>query len=128
MLMNDQEERFEEYLRKFQPVMPRGLATPVRHSVPWGALAVAAAMLVVLGVGALRKNLSPILRPTEPIRAARTAAVRREPPVIRPVTAGQLNAALHGNDQDFDQVLNDAGIRMLPREHPGTALYELSKE
>ena len=127
MLMNDQEERFEEYLRKFQPVMPRGLATPVRHSVPWGALAVAATMLVVLGVGALRKNLSPILRPTEPIRVARTAAVRREPLMARPVTTGQLNAALHGN-QDFDQVLNDAGARMLPREHPGTALYELSKE
>jgi|SRR5712671_3781717 len=128
MLMNDPEERFEEYLRKFQPVMPRALVTPVRHSVPWGALAVAAAMLVMLGVAALRKNLSPILRPgTEPIRVARTASVRRES-IARPVTAGQLDAVLHGNDQDFDQVLNDAGARMLPREHPGTALYELSKE
>jgi hypothetical protein len=127
MPMNEP-ERFEQYLRQFRPVMPRALATPARRSVPRGALAVAAAMLVVIGVAVLRHHFPPTLTPeAQPIRVARmTPETGASGP--RPITIGRLNAALRLSDHDFDQFLNDASPRMLPQQHRGTALYELSKE
>jgi hypothetical protein len=68
MPMNEPEEGFEQYLRQFRPVMPCALSAPPRRSVPWGALAVAAAMLVVIGVAVLRHNLSPVLTPGDPAK------------------------------------------------------------
>jgi hypothetical protein len=35
---------------------------------------------------------------------------------------------LRTSDHDLNQMLDDASPRLLPREHRGTALFELSKE
>jgi hypothetical protein len=128
MPMNEPEERFEQYLQQFRPVMPRALATPARRPVPWGAVAVAGAMFVVIGLAALRHAFPPALtRGTQPLNIAPMLRLRRAA-TPHPITVGQLNLALRENDQDFDQFLNDASPRTLPQEHRGTALYELSKD
>jgi hypothetical protein len=128
MPMNEPEEGFEQYLRQFRPVMPCALSAPPRRSVPWGALAVAAAMLVVIGVAVLRHNLSPVLTlETQPRTVTRLTPARRAA-MPRSVTIGELDVALRRSDHDFNQFLSDASPRILPHQHRGTALYELSKE
>jgi hypothetical protein len=118
------EDRFEQHLREFQPVVPRALAIPSRRA-PWGVLAAAAGVLLVIALSlVLKGNRSP----------DKTAAARRpeltvpHASVAIPVTLGTLNTALRTNDQELNKMLDDVSPRLLPREHRGTALFELGKE
>jgi hypothetical protein len=116
--------QFEQHLREFRPAAPQALALPSRRA-PWGALAVAAAILVIFTAPAMlnhykRKSTVPLAR------APRTAAPR--PLVAASITMGKLNVALRASDRGLDQALDDANSRLLPRMHPGTALFELGKE
>jgi len=127
MPMNEQEERFEQYLRQFRPVTPRAMAFPMRRPAPWKVFAAAAAMFVLVGVAVLRHNFSRVLPPGRPEGVTQMTLVQ-DTAMPRPVTIGELDAALRRSDHDFDQFLNDASPRMLPQQHGGTALYALSKE
>ncbi len=107
-----------------RPVAPRPLAIPSRRA-PWGVLAAAAGVLLVIA-------LSLVLKSSR--HAYRTALARRPEltvlhgSVAIPITLGTLNAALLANDRDLNEMLDDASPRLLPREHPGTALFALGKE
>lgn len=117
------QEHFERHLRGFRPIAPRALAIPVRR-VPRGVIAVAAGvLLVVAGSVAVKRSRHPI----DTVPVAHTNLVRR-PYVASRVTLGKLNAALRTSDRDLNQMLDDASPRLLPREHRGTALFELCKE
>ena len=120
--------RFEEHLRAFRPVAPQGLAIPSRRT-PWRALAVAAAVLLM--IGAILATRHRRRQGEFPLAHTSSAAVPR-PAAAAPITVGRLNAALRGgdqgNDQDLFQMLDDASPRLLPRGHRGTALFELGKE
>lgn len=125
---NDEASRqFEERLRSFRPVAPRGLVISSRRA-PWRVLAVAAAVLVVVGGLFVTRQQHP--RGESHAPTISTAVPR--PMVAPPITIGRLNAALRGgdqeNDQDLTQMLDDASPRLLPRGHRGTALFELGKE
>lgn len=118
------EERFEQHLRGFRPVVPSALAIPSRRA-PWGVLAAAAGILVVIALSlVLKRNWHP----------DGTAVARRPEPTMPqasvpiPITLSTLNAALRTNDQELNKMLNDVSPRLLPRQHRGTALFELGKE
>jgi hypothetical protein len=122
---DDQTEgRFEEHLRGFRPVAPRGLAIPTRRA-PWRALAMAAGVLLLVGASLLahyrrhsdtEANVGPALH--SPV----------QPTVAPPVTIGRLNAALRDKDEALNRVLDDASPGILPHGQHGTVLYELGKE
>jgi hypothetical protein len=121
---DEAQDRFEQHLREFRPAAPRALELPSRRA-PWGALAVAAAVLVILTAPAMLNHYKQ--KYTVPLaRASRTAAPR--PSTAASFTMGKLNAALRAGDRGLDQTLDDANSRLLPRMHPGTALFELGKE
>jgi hypothetical protein len=118
------EDRFEEHLRGFRPVAPRGLAIPPREA-PWRALAIAAVILVVVGA-----SLFALHRRHTDTEANVGYAVNStlQPIVTPPVTIGRLNAALRDNDEALNRVLDDASPGILRHGQHGTVLYELGKE
>jgi hypothetical protein len=121
---NEAEERFEQHLRRFRPVEPRALAIPTRRA-PWGALAFAAGVLLVIALSLVLKSSR---HPDRTAVAHRPESTVPHASVAIPITLGTLNAALLTNDQDLNKMLDDASSRLLPREHRGTALFELGKE
>ena len=122
---NEVLDRFERQLRGLRPAAPRELRIP-RYSAPWGVVAFAAILLAVIGVGVMQ------WRSARPARRASTGGaaitVAHNSTVMRPITVGQLNAAWRASDQDLNQLMDSVSPRLLPREHRGTALYELGKE
>jgi hypothetical protein len=121
---DEAQKRFEQHLRHFRPVVPRALAIASRRA-QWGVPAAAAGVLLVIA-------LSLVLRSGQ--HPDRTAVARKPEPTVShasaaiPITLGTLNAALRTNDQDLNKMLDAASPRLLPREHRGTALFELGKE
>jgi hypothetical protein len=114
---------FEKYLRGFHPVKPTGSLPVAPQSMRLRALALTAAALVFFG----------LLMVMMPMRSSRTKVSSRAEGVVgsrRPVnvTVGQLNVALRLTDRDLGRMLDQSSSNLLPRAHPGTALYELSKE
>jgi hypothetical protein len=118
------QDRFEQQLRGFRPVAPRALAIPPRR-VPWGGLAVAAAVLLAIAVSVILKRSRH--SGDESVVATQTVGAHGRV-VALPITFAKLNAALRTSDHDLNQMLDDASPRLLPREHRGTALFELGKE
>ena len=118
------EERFEQHLREFRPAAPRALAIPSRRA-PWGVLAAAAGVLLVIALSLVLKSNR---HPDKTAAAHRPELTVSHASVAIPITLGTLNAALRTNDQDLNKMLDAASPRLLPREHPGTALFELGKE
>ncbi len=118
------EDRFEEHLRGFRPVAPRGLAIPPRRA-PWRALAIAAGILIVVGASIFAHH-----RSHSDTEANVGAAVNStlQPTVAPPVTIGRLNAALRDNDEVLNRLLDDASPGILPHGQHNTVLYELGKE
>lgn len=119
-------DRFEQQLRGFRPVAPRRLAIPSRR-VPWGALAIAATVLLVIAVSAILKGSRHSGDEGVVAHATQTVGARGQV-VALPITLAKLNAALRTSDHDLNQMLDNASPRLLPREHRGTALFELGKE
>ena len=119
-------DRFEQQMRTFRPVAPRALTIPSRR-VPWGGLAVAAAVLLVIAVSVVLKRSRHSEADSVVAHATQTVGARGQV-VARPITLAKLNAALRTRDQDLNQMLDQASPRLLPREHRGTALFELGKE
>jgi hypothetical protein len=124
---DEAQDRFEQQLRGFRPVAPRALTIPSRR-VPWGGLAVAAAaVLLVIAVQVVLKHSRH--SGNESVVARATQTVDPHGQVVAPsMTLAKLNAALRTSDHDLNQMLDDASPRLLPREHRGTALFELGKE
>jgi hypothetical protein len=123
---DDGQAQFEQKLRGFHPVAPPSLEIQVRR-VPWGTLAVAAGVLLVVALSVVVKRSS---HPgdTHPVAIATQKVVPSQPLAAPPMTLGRLNQALRIGDQDLNQVLDGASPRLLPREHHGTVLFELGKE
>jgi hypothetical protein len=89
-------------------------------------LAVATGVLLIVAASvAVKRSRHPI--DGTPIAAINQGVVLR-PSAANRITLGKLNAALRTSDHDLNQMLDDAGPRILPREHRGTALFELGKE
>jgi hypothetical protein len=129
MTMNESKDdqggdRFEEHLRGFRPVAPRGLAIPPRRA-PWRALAIAAGILVVVGASLVAHH-----RSHSDTEANVSSAVHStmEPAVAPPVTIGRLNAALRNNDEALNRLLDDSSPGILTHGQHGTVLYELGEE
>jgi hypothetical protein len=122
---DEAQDRFEQQLRGFRPVAPRALTIPSR--APWGALAIAATVLLVIALSIVLKRSRHA--GDESVAARATQTVRPHGQVVAlPITVAKLNAALRTTDHDLNQMLDDASPRLLPREHRGTALFELGKE
>ncbi len=119
-------DRFEQQLRGFRPIAPRALTIPSRR-VPWGGLAVAATVLLVIAVPVVLKHSRHSGDESVVAHATQTVGARGQV-VALPITLAKLNAALRTSDHDLNQMLDDASPRLLPREHRGTALFELGKE
>ena len=119
-------DRFEQQLRGFRPVAPRALTIPPRR-VPWGGLAIAASVLLVIALSVVLKHSRHSGDESVVAHATQTVGARRLM-VARPITLVKLNAALRSSDHDLNQMLDDASPRLLPPEHRGTALFELGKE
>jgi hypothetical protein len=118
------EDRFEEHLRGLRPVAPRALAIPP-HPVPWGALAIAVGILVIVGASLFAHHRSHSDTEANVGSAAQSTL---QPTVTPPVTTGSLNAALRNNDEALNRLLDDASPGILPHGQHGTVLYELGKE
>jgi hypothetical protein len=114
---------FEKYLRGFHPVKPTASLPAAPRSMRLRALAFSAAALLLFG----------LLMVMIPLRSSRMKISGRAEKVVGsrgPVkaTVGQLNVALRLSDQDLGRMLDQSSSTLLPRAHPGTALYELSKQ
>jgi hypothetical protein len=116
-------DRFEQHLHGCRPVAPRALSIRSRRA-PWRLIAAAAAVPLVIGLALLRRWSPP---PNDRPPIALTEERFGQSTVLRPVTLGQLNAALRTGDDDL-KILENASPRLLPHEHRGTALFELGKE
>jgi hypothetical protein len=122
---DEAQDRLEQHLRGFRPVVPRALRI-ARRPAPWGVLAVAAVVLLVVAVLWIQKRWQA--SDGTPIARRSPTVVPGSARVALPVTIRTLNAALRASDQDLGKILDDASSRLLPREHRGTALFELGKE
>jgi len=123
---DEAQDHFEQHLVRFRPVAPRALAIPSRN-VPWGAVAVAATVLLVIAGSLVLKRLRHPADESVVARAIQTVGPNRYG-VAPPITLAKLNAALRTSDHDLNQMLDQASPRLLPREHRGTGLFELGKE
>ena len=117
---NEEQRRFEQHLRRFQPITPPELKMPPRRR-HWAAFAAAAALLAIMTLLLMKQRStrdSMNIRDDEPRIAGQTQLL----------TAAQLRGALLASDEDFDRLLDDASPSILPHGQNGTVLYELGKE
>ena len=103
--------QFEERLRSFRPVAPRGLAISSRRA------AVACSGRGCGSTGGYRGSLrDTATHPRGESHAPTISTAVPRPMVAPPITIGRLNAALRGgdqeNDQDLTQMLDDASPRL----------------
>jgi len=115
----------ENYLREFQPVMPRPLPPArIRVSLIWTV--VFASALLMLAAFAIRNPW----RPDYP----HAQAVREPQPYVANVqanafTVGKLSAAAQHGDEELESALAGSSKVALPRiDRPNTALNALSGE
>jgi len=92
-----------------------------------GAVAVAATVLLVIAGSLVLKRLRHPADESVVARAIQTVGPNRYGGAP-PITLAKVNAALRTRDHDRNQMLDQASPRLLPREHRGTALFELGKE
>lgn len=90
-----EDEKFEQYLKEFQPLAPEPLPAPERASgirrwLVLGAWAAAAAAVVVTAVLLLHPRPKPGRSPEEPESAMRSAPLAKP----QPLTIGTANALL----------------------------------
>ncbi len=116
MPMKDPDDQFEEYLRAFQPVRPRGLP-PHRPLPGWSAALALMAACLLVGVLLLWQ-----FREQPPFR--RTPA----PKVGSYSTLGRLSAAYQQGEKPFQRVLEQANQQLLPGQKQGGLLSHLGKE
>ena len=119
-----EEGQFEEHLKRFRPVIPRTLFVP-RHSAAsmrWPILAAAVVVVVAIAL-VIAPKFSMNQRTTPPRSSVGLSSEARAP-----LTLGRLNLALRTGNQNLENMLRVASPELLPHEHQGTALYELSKE
>lgn len=117
---NEEQRRFEQHLRRFQPIAPPELKMPL-HRRHWSGFAAAAAVLAIMTLFLMKQHSprdSMHITDSEPRIAGQA----------RLITSAQLRAALLASDEDFDRLLDDASPRILPHGQHGTVLYELGKE
>jgi len=114
------ERRFEQELQRWRLLAPPALGMR-RPGIKSARFAILAVGVVVVAAIALVTTSTPI--------QTLTPGRQYPHPEARPrITLGQLNSALRKGDQDLEQLLGAASPALLPHEHRGTALYELSKE
>lgn len=115
----DSEERFEKALRELRPIAPRVLRIPQRSSAFLAFAAVAALLVIAIGIVAMSPHREDTGRRNQTPAPNNASAV---------ATFGRLSAALRSSDKDLARALDEASPQLLPREHRGTALFELGKE
>jgi len=126
--MNENQERFENYLREFEPRRPRPLERPAAQRRQVWRLAAAAAILLALGAAfwSVRKKKS--LEVAQSPKQERSVMPATEPsgpePLLLPLTEMALN-----DPEQLDAELAKASRKLLPnfRKREST-LKALAKE
>lgn len=99
--MNDDDRKFEAFLREFEPRRPRALPTADRTRRSWPALAAAASLILVLGAASLWIEIRRIDKGKQisnPAANISSAAPNQHPP---PSTLALTRAALE-NSPEFE--------------------------
>jgi hypothetical protein len=126
--MNGDEEKFQEFLRGFEPRRPRPLplATGIWHD--WRRLAAAAVIVLATGASLQLGYRGPLTKHAGEHPASGqnpSGAVKVLP---RMSSAAMTRAVLEGSDR-FDAQMNDIAARTLPRfNHTDSSLRALAKE
>jgi hypothetical protein len=126
--MDERDERFEEFLRGFQPRMPRPLPTAFGPRRPWKWLATAAALILFSGIAAHHLWKKQTLRNAPPVLTAQPTA----PPAGNPaqeVSLGRLTRLAMEDPARLDAALTQASRDLLPRfDRTDSTLSVLAKE
>jgi hypothetical protein len=126
--MNGDEEKFEEFLRGFEPRRPRPLPLATGISHDWRRLAAAAVIVIVTGASLRLGYRSPLTKHAgeHPASAQNPNGAVKVLPVMS--STAMTRAVLESSDQ-FDAQMNDIAARTLPRfSHADSSLRALAKE
>ena len=127
--MDEQDERFENYLREFQPLRPRPLwATYPTGTGYFRRLAAAAVIVIILGTSlfVLKRHRAP--RQIESVRQDIAVESARKPVPSASSLLSMRRLALE-DPARFDAALNDASQHLLPSfESSASTLRVLAKE
>jgi len=125
--MNDQDPRFEEFLRDFHPRAPKPLPPVFGPRRPWRWLAAAAVLILGCGVIADRLLEKRTLRNAPPALTARPAPPAENP--AREASLGRLSQIAMEDPSALDAALDQASRDLLPRfERRNSTLSVLAKE
>lgn len=124
--MNGDEEKFEEFLRGFEPRRPRPL--PLATGISWRRLAAAAVIVMAAGASLYLGYRDTWTKHPEEHRAStqNNSGLVKVLPVMS--STALTRAALEGGDR-FDAQMNEIAARTLPRfDHADSSLRALAKE
>jgi hypothetical protein len=127
--MNDDNRKFEAFLREFKPRRPRPLPQAESTRRSWPRVAAAAALILVVGgaslwIGRRHIQTSHTNGQSPALSVAGASSNLRQPMS----TIALTRAALEGSP-DFDREMNDMSRRSLPRfDRADSMLRVLAKE
>jgi len=127
--MNDEDRKFEAFLREFEPRRPRPLAAVEDAWRRWPRLAAAAALILALGAASLwigmrhsHKRIKDRQQAAENIPGAAASE-------HRPMSTLALTRAALENNPEFDKEMDSRARRELPRfDRKESMLSVLAKE
>jgi hypothetical protein len=123
MLPSNNDESFENYLRRFEPLNPREFPVMARQTTGGWPLPLAIAALIVIGIGFSLWTTSGM----PPIHAA--AEIDHESEPIAAITLGKVNELLRRHPEQFDSQLTEASRHLLADvDEPGGLLHVLARE
>ncbi|HKV26231.1 MAG TPA: hypothetical protein VJN93_16665 [Candidatus Acidoferrum sp.] len=126
--MNENQDRFENFLREFEPRRPRPLERRAAHRLPVWRLAAAAVILLAMGAGFWsvhrKKNLEVAQSPREKTLVLPATETSNPEPLLLPLTELALN-----DPEQLDAELAKASRKLLPNFRKGeSTLRVLAKE
>ena len=126
--MNGDDEKFEEFLRGFEPRRPRPLPLATGISHDWRRLAAAAVIVIVAGASLYLGHPGPLTKHTDEHPASvqnYSGAVK----VLPVMSSTALTRAVLESSNRFDAQMNDIAAHTLPRfDHADSSLRALAKE